>query len=94
MTNPTDVFDMTAAPIRIDTVRLRVRDLDAVASFYREVLGLALLAESGSSVTLGTEGTPLLYLDGDPSLRPRNPRQAGLFHTAFLLPRRSRGQWH
>ncbi|WP_412050639.1 VOC family protein [Hoeflea sp. Naph1] len=90
MTNPTENFDMNTAPIRINTVRLRVRDLDAVSSFYRDVLGLVPLAEVRSSVTLGTEETPLLHLDGDPSLRPRDPRQAGLFHTAFLLP--SRGE--
>lgn len=88
MANPIEKFDMNAAPIRIDTVRLRVRDLDAVSSFYRDVLGLVPLAEAGSSVTLGTEETPLLHLDGDPSFRPRDPRQAGLFHTAFLLPSR------
>lgn len=88
MANPTEKFDMNAAPIRIDTVRLRVRDLDAVSSFYRDVLGLVPLAEAGSSVTLGTEETPLLHLDGDPALRPRDPKQAGLFHTALLLPSR------
>lgn len=88
MTTATETFEMTAAPIRIDTVRLRVRDLDAVTSFYRDVLGLVPLAQSGNSVTLGTEETPLLHLDGDPSFRPRDPRQAGLFHTAFLLPSR------
>lgn len=88
MTNSTEKFDMNAAPIRIDSVRLRVRDLAAVSSFYRDVLGLVPLTETGNSVTLGTEETPLLHLDGDPALRPRNRRQAGLFHTAFLLPSR------
>ena len=43
MGNPTEKFDMNAAPIRIDTVLLRVRDLDAVSSFYRDVLGLSLI---------------------------------------------------
>lgn len=88
MTNPADTFDMTVAPIRIETVTLRVRDLDAVSSFYRDILGLASLAETGESVTLGTGDRALLRLEGDPSLRPRSPGQAGLFHTAFLLPSR------
>ncbi|MAZ23138.1 VOC family protein [Roseovarius sp.] len=88
MANPIEKFDMNAAPIRIETVRLRVRDLDAVSSFYRDVLGLVPLTAARDSVTLGTEDTPLLHLDGDPSFRPRDSRQAGLFHTAFLLPSR------
>ncbi|EPX85229.1 VOC family protein [Salipiger mucosus] len=88
MTTQTDSFDMTAAPIRIDAVRLRVRDIETVAGFYRDVMGLATLSQSADQVTLGAGETPLLHLDGDTALRPRDPRQAGLFHTAFLLPAR------
>lgn len=94
MTKAHDYFDMSSAPLRIGTVRLKVRDLDSVSDFYRRVLGLVLLAKEDGSVTLGTDATPLLKLDGDPASRPRDGRQAGLFHTAFLMPARADlGRW-
>ena len=89
MTNATDYFDMRAAPMRIGTVRLKVRDLETVSSFYRRILGLAPIAEGKHSVTLGTRETSLLELEGDTTLKPRDPREAGLFHTAFLMPSRA-----
>lgn len=89
MTKANDYFDMNAVPLRIDAVRLKVRDLDAVSDFYQRVLGLIPLAKENGSVTLGTDATPLLKLEGDPALRPRDRRQAGLFHTAFLMPSRA-----
>tara|TARA_R110002020_G_scaffold448986_1_gene661938 strand:- start:935 stop:1789 length:855 start_codon:yes stop_codon:yes gene_type:complete len=85
---------MNAAPIRIGTVTLRVRDLDAVSSFYQRVLGLTSIADSDKNITLAANGTPLIRLYGDPALSPRDPRQAGLFHTAFLMPSRADlGRW-
>jgi catechol 2,3-dioxygenase len=89
MTAATDFFDMTAAPMRIGTVRLKVRDLKAVSAFYRSVLGLAPIEADERRITLGTSSTPLLELAGDPSLAPHDSRQAGLFHTAFLMPSRA-----
>jgi catechol 2,3-dioxygenase len=89
MTIATDFFDMTAAPMRIGTVRLKVRDLDAVSTFYRTVIGLSPVATDEHCITLGASGAPLLELVGDPSLAPLDPRQAGLFHTAFLMPTRA-----
>lgn len=83
-----EFFDMRAAPMRIGRVRLRVRDLDAVASFYRTALGLVQLGTTAGRITLGTQGLPLLELVGDPGLDANDRRQAGLFHTAFLLPSR------
>ncbi|WP_134725599.1 VOC family protein [Paracoccus luteus] len=92
-TNP-DTFDLGAAPMRIGRVRLRVRDLDKVAEFYARVMGLRPLSTAADRVTLGTATTPLLELTGDATLSPRDPRDAGLFHTAFLLPGRpDLGRW-
>jgi catechol 2,3-dioxygenase len=88
MTTSPDYFDMKAAPMRIGTVHLKVRDLDAVWGYYQRVLGLTPLDEGESSVVLGGR-TPLLHLAGDPALTPRDPRQVGLFHTAFLMPSRA-----
>lgn len=89
MTTATEFFDMNAAPMRIATVRLRVRDLEAVSAFYRNTLGLRPLESGQGHLVLGTDRTPLLELAGDPALAPRDPRQAGLFHTAFLMPSRA-----
>jgi catechol 2,3-dioxygenase len=89
MTSATDYFDMGAAPMRIGKVRLKVRDLAAVSAFYRDVLGLALIAGDDREVVLGAGGTPLVVLEADPALAPGDRRQAGLFHTAFLMPTRA-----
>ena len=89
MTTANEFFDMTAAPLRIRTVRLKVRDLDTVSTFYQSVLGLSPIEIGEGRVTLGIGTAPLLHLVGDPALLPLDTRQAGLFHTAFLLPSRS-----
>lgn len=87
-------FDLKVTPMRIGRVRIKVRDLAGVAGLYERVLGLTRLDESADRVTLGTADTPLLELVGDPALAVRNPRDAGLFHTAFLLPEREDlGRW-
>jgi catechol 2,3-dioxygenase len=89
MTTATDFFDMNAAPMRIGRVRLRVRDFERVAGFYRTILGLTPIDTDESRITLGTGTTPLLELAADAALAPLDPAQAGLFHTAFLLPTRA-----
>lgn len=94
MTTPAEYFDMDAAPMRIGTVRLKVRDLETVAAFYRRVLGLAPVMTAPDRITLGAGNSPLIELAADPGLAPRDPRQAGLFHTAFLMPTRADlGRW-
>lgn len=89
MTNTIDFFDMSAAPMRIGKVRLKVRDLDLVSGFYRDVLGLSEIAGNDRQATLGAGRTPLLVLEAEPGLIPGDRRQAGLFHTAFLMPTRA-----
>jgi len=85
---------LDAAPYRIASVALVVRDLDGLARFYRDVVGLAAVSREGAVMRLGVGDTVLLELRHDPVARPRSPRDAGLFHTAFLLPgRRDLGAW-
>jgi catechol 2,3-dioxygenase len=76
------------APVSIDSVTLTVHDLERVADFYRDVLGLAVHARDGGTATLGA-GRPLLHLRRDAAARRHAPGDAGLFHTAFLLPSRA-----
>ncbi len=84
-----DFFDMHTAPLRIGKVHLKVRQLETVAAFYVSALGLARIACGSGRITLGTETVPLLELVGDPGLMANDRRQAGLFHTAFLMPSRA-----
>lgn len=75
-----------SAPVEIGRVALTVRDIDRVAAFYETAIGLQPIAAQGSVRTLGAGGRVLLELRADPAASPGDPRQAGLFHTAFLLP--------
>lgn len=89
-----DRFDMAAAPLRVGLVTLAVRDSARVAAFYREVLGLEDLGTDDREALLGAGGVPLLRLRGDAGLVPASRSEAGLFHTAFLLPSRADlGRW-
>jgi catechol 2,3-dioxygenase len=94
MTASNEFFDMKAAPLRIGSVRLKVRDLDAVSAYYKALLGLTEISRSDREVVLGTGSTPLLVLAGDADLKANDRRQAGLFHPAFLMPtRRDLARW-
>lgn len=73
----------------IDHVALTVRDLPGMTAFYRDAIGLAPMGADGGTARLGAGDRVLLELRRDPAARPRDPRQAGLFHTAFLLPDRA-----
>jgi catechol 2,3-dioxygenase len=72
----------------IGVVTLRVRDLEGVGDYYRRVIGLETLEAAGGRTLLGAGDAPLLEVLGDSALRARDPRGAGLFHTAFLMPSR------
>ncbi len=83
-----------ARAAHVGRVGLVVRDLARVARFYRDAIGLDVIEEGGGEATLGAAGTPLLHLREDPAARADDPRAAGLFHTAFLLPARADlGRW-
>lgn len=79
---------LAKAPYRIGAVTLPVRALAALTRFYRDIIGLGILSDADGAVRLGTGDATLLVLRHDPHARPRQPREAGLFHTAFLLPDR------
>ncbi len=52
------------------------------------------MSRSDGTITLGAAGRPLLVIEADPAAKPDDPRSAGLFHTAFLLPSRADlGRW-
>ncbi len=75
-------------PMRIGTVTIRVRKLDAVADFYRDVLGLAVMERTAAGAVLGSGGVKLLVLEASPQAVDESRQAAGLYHTAFLMPSR------
>jgi catechol 2,3-dioxygenase len=77
-----------AAPLRIGKVTLTVRDLPHVAAFYQDVIGLTQIDADATSARLGAGGYVFLELQEDKGARPHAAQEAGLFHTAFLLPTR------
>jgi catechol 2,3-dioxygenase len=87
-------FEMALAPHRIGIVTLVVRDLPTISKFYQTALGLRLIGSTPDGHRLGVGDTVLLVLLGRPGSQVQSRRDAGLFHTAFLLPsRRDLGGW-
>ena len=75
-------------PMRIGMVNLRVRDLDKVADYYRDAIGLTVMARSKMGALLGAGGVALLHLQRRESAAREARNAAGLYHTAFLMPTR------
>ncbi len=68
-------------PMRVGMVTLRVKHLDTIADYYRDVIGLTV-ERSATAAKLGTAGITLVVLEARPdaAIEPRNA--AGLYHTA------------
>lgn len=79
------------APVHVSKVGLKALNADALGDYYQATLGLAELKRSPERIVLGVgaDGKELLEIERAPSLKPEDPRSAGLFHTAFLLPERA-----
>lgn len=76
------------APIRIGKVTLTVRDLPKVRDYYSQAIGLHVIDEDKTSARMGAGGDVFLELQQDTNAALNSQREAGLFHTAFLLPSR------
>jgi catechol 2,3-dioxygenase len=88
------MMSAATSPLRIGRVSLIVHDLGLVGDFYQQAVGLHLLSLDGETARLGVGDDVLLELRQDKATRRRSPREAGLFHTAFLLPSRGDlGRW-
>jgi catechol 2,3-dioxygenase len=77
-----DMSGMTLGP-----VVLTVRDLDRMANFYQQAIGMKMLQRRGGSLHLGVRDRALLILEENP--RAHKPiLTTGLYHAAILLPSR------
>ncbi|WP_431729499.1 VOC family protein [Verrucosispora sp. TAA-831] len=73
------------AGTRMGPVELLTADLDGLRRFYTEGVGLTTVGQHERETVLGRDGVPLLRLVV--ADRPADdPRQAGLYHSAFLFP--------
>ena len=77
------------ADTSMGAVTLRVGDLDTMSDYYSQAFAMEPLEEQSRSRevhrVLGRGTTPLVRLIHTPDLPGVDPRQAGLFHTAFLF---------
>jgi catechol 2,3-dioxygenase len=80
--------------LHIGAVGLRARNLDLLADYYRDLLGLRVLARDDKLARLGVGNVPLIEIEHQPKAKPDDPAQAGLYHTAFLMPtRQDHARW-
>lgn len=83
---PSVTLEAHRAPIHIGTVALKVHDLAAMTAFYRDAVGLDVIAGRDASADLGVDGVVLVRLEAG----AKTPTStAGLFHLALLLPSRA-----
>ncbi len=76
------------APVSVTTIGIKARDPAALADYYKHALGLREIARKPGLIALGANELPLLEIEEFRAGRPDDPRAAGLYHTAFLLPSR------
>jgi catechol 2,3-dioxygenase len=81
-------------PLHIGAIGLVARDLDLLTNYYRDLLGLIELERTGRLSRLGVGVTTLIEIEHRPNAKADDPAQAGLYHTAFLMPtRRDHARW-
>lgn len=94
-TNPsaTPTF-ASRTPLHIGAIGLIARDLNRLADFYCNLLGLAVLERTGRVARLGTGDVMLIEIEHRPDAKRDDPATAGLYHTAFLMPtRQDHARW-
>jgi len=73
----------------MSAVSIRVANLEGMAGYYSSAFAMEALEERSRDGevhrVLGRGTVPLIRLVHTPGLPPNDPRQAGLFHTAFLF---------
>ena len=76
-----------AAGTTVGAVHLTVADLERSLAYYRDAIGLEVLARDGARAALGAGGHELLVLVEEPGASPSDG-YTGLYHFALLVPER------
>ena len=83
-----------SAPVSVGKVGLWARDAERLADWYGDRVGLRRMGGEGNVIAMGNGRDVLLEITEDSALNIAPPTQAGLYHTAFLLPsRRDLARW-
>src|SRR5919204_6064780 len=75
------------AETRMGPVHLTVSDLERSLGYYRQVVGLEVLAQGAGRASLGADSTELVGLVEEPGAQPTDG-YTGLYHFALLVPDR------
>ncbi|MDM5199198.1 VOC family protein [Fictibacillus enclensis] len=79
----------TAPKTFVQQVQLIVEDLDRSLSFYQDILGFSILNRKDHKIELTLDGTSaILTIEQPQNAQPKQPRTAGLYHFALLVPTR------
>lgn len=81
--------DLLPADLAMGTVMLKVGNMERVWGYYREALGLDVVAEADGGLYLGRGTVPLVHLAPAQGLQVASRGEAGLFHTAILFETQS-----
>lgn len=78
-----------ANQLQIKPSQLYVKDLQKVARYYRDMVGLESLVSTDSHVILGHKEIPVLELISKPEFQNATHKSAGLFHNAIVFNTRA-----
>lgn len=75
---------------KIQSVDLIIKNLERSLQFYNELLGFKIIERSDDKAYLSSNGKYpyIVYLEGNPNVKPMDRHSAGLYHTAFRFPDR------
>ena len=76
-------------PVSVSKVGIKARDGQALADYYQSVVGLKEISRRPGVIALGAGDDGFFEIEEVKSLKADDPRSAGLFHTAFLWPKRA-----
>ncbi|WP_299847804.1 VOC family protein [uncultured Roseovarius sp.] len=76
-------------PTYVASSELIVRDLQAMAAWYEDVIGLEYTNGNVGQIKMGIAGEPLLTLTQDVEAELAPKSAPGLFHNAFVVPSRA-----
>lgn len=74
----------------IDSVHLRVINLERALAFYRDILGFTVVEQDGAAVALAAspDEPAIIRLTAHPDAQRKPQRSIGLYHVAILMPDR------